>query len=639
MKSASIFKPILIYTTALSGLWSLSAIALSEYYQDVTVEIADNKKTERSKTGASVTLLDSQDINNNASFTAKDNLNLIPSAYVGSTGGAGQPANLSLRGLPAGQTKVLLNGISIADQSLIQPSYNFAYLPSSSLSRIEVVRGNQSTLHGSDAIGGVMNMQSFSDKQSQGAFATLGLMGGSYETGQVYAKGGYNTSRSGISFYGDYLQTEGISAAAEKNGNTEKDGYKNTTLGFNAWYDINAFLTLESGVHYMDSSADYDGSSYDATLGIFLPSDAQNFTSSDENTAYIRLLGQELWNGRLNTSLDISQREINRSYDAEAFGGGRSVSDYSSRQYGGKWKADYQINTAINTAFGAEYNYSQVDIKTAYSALDAHINESAIWNLTTITPIDNLAITLGARWQNHEIFGDEWTWRSTLSYLLESTQTRLHASAGSGFRAPSLYELLDPTYGNQKLKPEESLSYDLGLEQTFLDNRLTVDVTGFYNEIENKILYQSTGFYTGNYANISRERSMGVEASVKGRIWEKLDIAASYAYVKAWNPNSNEDSLRQPRHRGALSVTWQPYNKLKLGADVKAYSGQQDYYDGVNTVKLAGYGLLDLRAEYIISEPIKFKANIHNLLNKSYEPSFGYGSQGISAYIGLEANF
>ncbi len=632
-------KNILIYTTALSSFWALSSWALSDYYQEAKIEIADQKETELDKTGSSVTLIDSQDIQKRSPQSIQESLATIPSAYVVNSGGLGQASSVSLRGLPNSQTKILLNGIDIADQSLIQPYYNLAYMPSSPLTRIEVVRGNQSTLYGSDAMGGVINMQSFLDKESQGAFATIGIRGGSYGTMQAYTRSGYNGAKGGISFYGDYLQTDGFSAAAEKNGNTEKDGYENITLGFNGWYDINSFWSLEGGVHYMDSKADYDGSQYDWTTGVSLPADADNFAESDENMMYLRLLGQDLLKGRLRTSLDISRAEINRSYDAEGYSGGRSLSDYNSEQYTGRWKGNFQVNPMLNMLLGAEYSYSSVDITTDYSSLDVDINETAIWGLATLEPTDNLYITLGSRWQNHEIFGDELTWRATLSYLLDQTQTRFHSSVGTGFRAPSLYELFDPTYGNKDLQPEESLSYDFGIEQQFLNRQIIMDVTAFYNEVDNKILYQSTSFYTGSYFNVSEEKSMGVEGSLKAQISNKLDIGASYAYVKAWNPMTDQDSLRQPRHRGTLSLTWVALDKLKLGADLRAYSSQLDYYNGNENIKLAGYGLVDLRAEYDINDKIKLKANIHNLLDKEYEPVFGYGSQGLSAYASLEARF
>ncbi len=632
-------KNIFIYSTILSSFCGGTAFALSDYYQEATIKIADQKETALNKTGSSVTVIDSQDIENTLSLSTQNSLVHIPSAYVVNSGGLGQAASLSLRGLPNSQTKILFNGIDISDQSLTQPYYNLAYMPNSPLAHIEVVRGNQSTLYGSDAIGGVVNMQSFFNKEDEGAFVTLGVMGGSYNTAQTYMRSGYNWAKAGISIYGDYIQSDGFSAAAEKNGNRETDGFKNITLGFNAWYDITAFWSLEGGMHYMDSKSDYDGSRYDMATGVFLPTDAENFAKNDENTAYIRLKGQELLDGRFNTLFDISRAQINRHYDVEGYGGSQSLSDYESLQYTARWTNDFQVNKMLNLGLGAEYSYASANIITDYSSLDADINETALWGLATLAPLNNLYITLGSRWQNHEIFGNELTWRTTLSYLFEKTQTRLHSSAGTGFRAPSLYELFDPTYGNKKLRPEESISYDLGVEQKFFNEQLTIDITTFYNKIDNKILYRSTGLYTGSYFNTGEEKSIGIEASLKSRVSDKLDIGASYAYIKAWNPLTNQDSLRQPRHRGILSVTWKAMDKLKLGADFKAYSSQFDYYKYNENIKLNGYGIVDLRGEYEINKSLKLKGHIHNLLNTDYEAVFGYESQDLSAYIGLEANF
>lgn len=639
MKKGKVMKTLFIYTTALSSLWAAQALALSNYYQEAHIEIADQKQTPLSQTGSAVTVINQEELQNQQNPSVHHILAFTPSAYVAHSGGLGQAATLSLRGLPAAQTKILLNDIEIADQSLPQPYYNLAYMPSTSLERIEIVRGNQSTLHGSDAMGGVVNMYSFFDKETRGAFGNVGAMGGSYNSQQFYTKGGYNSNRAGISFYGDYIQTDGFSAAAEKNGNREEDGYENITLGLNSWYDISPFWSLETGLHYMDSKADYDGHIYDITTAVSMPIDAENKAQSDENMAYVRLKGSELFEGRFHSQFDISRAETNRYYDAEAFMGERSLSAYESLQYKGRWKGDFTLNSAFNMAAGAEYSRVSAQISSAYNKLDETIDEAAFWGLTTLTPTDSLYITLGARWQNHDIFGDKLTGRATLSYNLKATQSRLHASMATGFRAPSLYELLDPVYGNVDLRPEDSFSADLGLEQKLWNEQITLDITGFYNEVDNKILYQNLGPYDGAYFNIAQEKSMGLETSVKAHIFEKFDVSASYAYVKAWNPQNHEPSLRQPRHRGSLSALWQATNKLKLGADFKAYSSQYDYYKSEQNIKLGGYGLVDVRAEYALSPQIKWKGHIHNLFNKDYEPVFGYGSQGLSAYIGLEAHF
>ncbi len=618
------------FTAIASASYLVTAMAEEPiFYQDATVEIANRNLSHLSETGATVNVIEEETIETQQAQTAAEVLTTIPGAYVSTNGGVGQQTNVSLRGLSSAYTKVLFNGVDIADPTSPQPYYNFAYLPSFALNRIEVAKGNQSTLYGSEAVAGVINMQSYFDKETQGAFGTFGIMGGSYNTVNPYFKGGYNGERAGISLYGDYFHTSGISAADEDLGNDEKDGYKSGTFGFNSWLEINDYLSLEAGGQYLRAIGEYDG--YDPFTYQF--GDANNNTSTRQYIGYSRLKGEGLMDERLNFSLDFSVARTYRDYDTEGYAG-MDHSWYDGRKYNASLKGDYQFNDWFNLALGGEYSYSEAKYLTPYDSevFEHDINENALWSLATLTPIDNLNITLGGRWQHHEIFGDKFTWRTTGSYLLDNTGTRFHGSAGSGYRAPSLYELYAPYYGNIDLEAEDSHSYDFGIEQSLWDERMMLDVTGFYTELENKIDYNN---YTSQYYNAGDQHSAGVEATVSAKPADWLELASSYAYVKSWYPDTDQDAYNQPRHRFTSSITWLPNDKFKIGADIRAYSHQLSY----SGERLGGFATIDLRAEYAFADDMVLKANIQNLLDKDYEIVEGYGSQGFGAYVGLEASF
>ncbi|MFV0431186.1 MAG: TonB-dependent receptor plug domain-containing protein [Alphaproteobacteria bacterium] len=622
----------LTLTSITTILVASSALAEPIFYQDATIEIANRNISKLSDTGATVHLIENKEIEEQQEHAASDILATIPGAYITTNGGYGQQANLSLRGLSSNYTKILFNGIDISDVSLTQPGYNFAYLPTSPLDRIEVARGNQSTLYGADAIAGVVNLQSFFDKETQGLFGKVGVMGGSFDTVNPYIHLGYNSQRAGISLYGDYFHTSGISAADKNNGNTEKDGYESGTFGFNTWFDINEYLTLEAGGQYLRAIAEYDG--YDPITYVF--GDANNNTSTRQYLGYSRLKGEGLVDGRLNFSLDLSAARTFRDYDDEAYAG-INHSWYNSRKYAANFKSDFQFNDWLNLAAGGDVSYSEAQFRTPYdtSTFNHNMTDYALWSLATITPADGLNFTLGGRWQNNEIFGNKFTWRTTASYLIKPWGTRLHASAGTGFRAPSLYELYAPYYGEKTLKSENSKSYDFGIEQRLWNERIILDVTGFYNDVDNKINYNSA---TYKYYNGGRQKSYGVETSLAFKPIDRLELRTSYAYVKAYNPETHMNALNQPRHRLTSSATWQVTDKLKLGADIRAYSQRFTYVTN-GSKELAGFATIDLRGEYAISEAISLKANITNLLDKDYTLVDSYSTQGFGAYVGLEASF
>lgn len=617
--------------TAIAGISYIVTANAEEpiFYQDANVEIANRSTSALTETGATVNVVEETTIQTQQSQSAAEVLATIPGAYVSTNGGMGQQTNVSLRGLSSGYTKVLYNGVDVADPTSPQPFYNFAYMPSFQLSRIEVAQGNQSTLYGSEAIAGVINIQSFSDTETLGAFGTFGIMGGSYDTINPYFKGGYNGERAGISLYGDYFHTSGISASDENEGNDEADGFKSGTFGFNSWLDINDYHRLEVGAEYTRAIGEYDG--YDPFTYQF--GDADNNTSTRQYIGYTRLKGQELFDGKFNYSLDLTAARTFRDYDAQGYAG-YDHSWYDGRKYGASLKGDYQLTDWFNFAMGGDYSYSEAQFLTPYDskAFDHNLYEAALWSLATFTPTDNLNITLGGRWQDNEIFGDKFTWRATGSYLVNATGTRFHGSAGSGFRAPSLYELYAPYYGNLELEAEDSLSYDFGIEQRLWNERILFDITGFYTEIDNKIDY-NTAIY--QYINAGEQRSYGVEASLSAKPFDWLEIGSSYAYVKSYNPQTDMEAYNQPRHRLTSSITWTPNEKFNIGADIRAYSDQLSY----GGERLGGFATIDLRAAYAISDDMVLKANIQNLLDKDYEVVDGYSSQGFGAYVGLEASF
>lgn len=596
--------------------------------QYVPVQIADRISSNLLTSGSSVSVIEQQGIDNHQYQTASDAIGQnVPSAYIVHNGGVGQTATLSVRGLSQNYVKVMLDGVDISDVSSIAPFYNFAFLPSQNIQQIEVLRGSQSTLYGSDAIAGVVNIQSFDYQDKPGFSARTNIMGGSHGTAQTQGDIAYQVEDWGIHIYGNYFRTDGISAALKDHGNTEKDAARSVQLGTKFWWQLDNNWSLKSGVQYLSGENDYDGFDYMSGL----PKDAENEAKTEQYLGFIRLQGEGLLDGRLNSKTQLSGHYIERLYQTE---GRQDKDSYEGYNIKLDSQIDYALLPNLTVALGGDYKQSGATIETSYSQQDENIDEYGIWSLVKWEPADNINLTLSGRYQYHELYDDHVTGRLTASYGFTPLDLRIYGSISTGFRSPSLVEAFDPLYGNPKLQPEESLSYDFGLEKTLFDDQLRLNATYFYTKVEDNIIFGGT-WPNNMYMNEGTLQSQGVELSAVWNITDALSTGLQYSYVDSINKDTDQRSLRQPEHRFTGHIDWQVTEKFLAGLELQAFSDQVDYGD----IALAGYALVNARAEYQLNDMFKLKANIHNLLDKNYQQIYGYSTMGASAYVGLETVF
>ncbi len=615
-----------IYTCLILTL-GISPTAYAEL-QYVPVQIADRVLSNLLTSGSSVSVIDEQVIEDHQYKAASDILQQnIPSAYVINNGGVGQTTTLSIRGLSQNYVKVMLDGVDISDTSSIAPFYNFAFLPSHNIQQIEVLRGSQSTLYGSDAIAAVVNIQSVDDKDKLGFSGKTNIMGGSFGTLQIGGDLSYQQEHWGMHVYGNYFRTDGISAASEDNGNMEKDAAESVQIGTKFWRQLSDNWIIESGIQYLQGKNEYDGFDYMSGL----PADAENKAKTQQYLGFMRLKGEGLLDGRLNSQTQLSGHYIERLYKTE---GRQDEDSYKGYNIKLDTQIDYSLLPNLTVALGGDYKQSGVTIRTSYSKQDETIDEYGIWSLLKWEPLDNLNLTLSGRYQYHELYDDHITGRMTASYKIMPLDLRVYGSISTGFRSPSLVEAFDPAYGNPKLKPEESFSYDIGLEKTLFDDRLRLNATYFYTEVDNNIIFGGT-WPSNIYMNEGTLQSQGIELSAAWHITDYLSTGLQYSYVDSINKDTAKRSLRQPEHRFTGYIDWKLTNKLLAGLELQAFSDQIDYGD----VSLAGYALVNARAEYQLNDMFKLKANVNNILDKDYQQINGYSTTGVAAYVGLETVF
>lgn len=578
---------------------------------DPVVVTATRTGTPLSQVASSVTVITAEEIEAKQQPLVVDLLRSVPGITVSRSGGTGGVVSIFMRGTDNKHTLILVNGIELNDPSAVGAAANLTNMTTDNIERIEVVRGAQSVLYGSDAIGGVINI--ITKKGTGKPTGYVSVEGGSYNTWQEQAGISAGSDSSHFSLAISNSSSDGFSAANKNDGNTEKDGYKNTSISFNGGADLSEQFELNFGFQY--ATADYD---YDATT------DANNSQQTDELGSQIHGIFH-LFDNRWKLKLGATYTSIGRDDDNESWG--------TSNFEGTKTKLEMQNTLQLDSnnilVFGAENETEQAE--NSYGQ-DAEATNNAIF-LEDQLALGDFITTIGARYDNHEEFGGKTTWKIAPSYTFVATGTRVKGSLGTGFKAPTLYELYDPSNGNENLEAEQSLSYDIGIEQSLFSHRLIFDITWFKNDIEDYIEWVSTGGWSGIYQNGGDITTRGLETSVQIYPSDLFDLNLSYTYTDTKDTNG-DSLLKRPRHKGNLSLNLYPDDEKQITLDL-LYVGEQD--DISET--LDDYILVNLAGSHQITPNIKGFIRVDNLFDEDYEEVAGYGTAGLSAYAGVKLTF
>lgn len=595
---------------------SYSLPAHAQFTELPQIVVTPNRApTEAERSGSRVETVTRAEIEEQSRPLVVDYLNRLPGINLVQTGPAGSTSTLMMRGLRKHYVKTLFDGIDISDPTGPQNATLYEHLLVGGVTDIEVLKGSQGTLYGSDAIAGLISVSTLGNIEP-GIHHTLTAEGGSYGTvrGGYRLEGGFERGRFSAFLGG--LRTDGFSAAAA---GTERDGYENITANISGEFDINEDVSIFGSAFLLDATAEYDG---------FPP---PTFELGDtEHYADIRQAGIRggmnfaLLDGRLQNTVSAQLFDTKRAaYEGAApstFDGQRLKLDY---------QGSYEINQNLMGQFGFDLERTAAETT---NGVDESATIAGFWGQALISPVEPLDLTVGVRHDEHDMFGGYTTWRVTGSYRLETT-TRLHASAGSGFRAPSLFELYNSSSGNPDLQPETSVSFDIGVEQRFLDDRLIADVTIFHTQIENHIDWSA-----GRYEPVEgTTRASGVESSFVYNVNETFQLGANYTYTRAKRPNGDRE-VRVPKHTVGLSTLVRPLEKWTVSADAKIAIDTIDARFP-DTIELDDYILLNAKIAYQANSTTEIYVRAENLLNQDYQTVDGYNTSGFAAFAGIQSRF
>ncbi len=591
---------------------------------DQIVVTASGIAQSRDEVGQAITVIDAETIETRQTIDVVDLLATTPGVRFSRNGSVGSQTGVSLRGAETTQTLVLIDGVKVNDPSGIGDGYDFGPLLTGNIKRIEVLRGSNSVVHGSQAIGGVVNIMTGVPVEGFGANASIDYGYSDTLSAKADVSGTSGIAAGGIG--AAYFRTDGISSAA---GGTERDGTENIATNARLTLNFTEALSLDLRGYYIHADLDYD-----SFFGA--PADSSDVSKMDQYVGYAGL-NLALLDGKLTNRAAVTYLRNDRDY---YFVRGTDPDyGYSGTNLRFEYEGVYAPVDQAKLVFGYEHERPDYDFFGFGDTASARINIDSVYGLAIVKPFTGLAVTGGVRHDDHSQFGGATTFGANANYSPNGGATNVRLSYGEGFKAPSLYQLYDTFSGNAALRPERSKSYDVGFDQSLDGGRAMLSVTAFRRDTRNQINYDNATF---TYGNLDRTRAKGVEASIALKPVDALTVTGSYSYVdardrSAGSANYGHRLARRAANAVSLSADYVWSFGLSTGATVTMVDDSFD--NAANTRRLDGYALAGVRASMPLGEHLEVYGRIDNLFDETYATAYGYGTYGRSAYGGVRVRF
>ncbi|WP_113913032.1 TonB-dependent receptor plug domain-containing protein [Roseovarius dicentrarchi] len=646
-----------------------SAAAAQQTYDLGTIVLSGGfTPVEASKYGRAASVITRQDIEAQNARYVTDILRTIPGVSVSRAGSSGAVTSVRLRGHESNHTLVLIDGVEVAYSG--DGTYDFAGLLAQDIERIEVLRGAQSSIYGSNAIGGVVSITS-KRADEPGLTGEVAVEIGSNNTSTALMALRAKAARGDLSFSVARQETDGFDVSQTPGG--EKDGHLNTTYNLNGRYYLTDAVTVGGALRYTDRITDADTFNFGAPTTAGLVTDtplAENESQELFGSVFAEIA---LMDGRLENRIDLSFGEIDRKGR-----NGAGVKDQDST--GTNAKIAYRGTVALDAAtvaaadhlltFAAEWErltYKENDPAIVFGPgqLVKRTREQTgivMEYQGSITPDFNVQASV--RHDFNDKFEDFTTYAVGASYTLPNQTTRLHASYGTGVQNPTLIEqfgFFTDFVGNPNLKPEQSEGWDIGIEQQFLDGRAIIDLTYFDETLEDEIGSEFVPALGASRPinNIGKSDRRGIEIAGRTDITDRLGMTIGYTWLDATEPVPvaaggirNAIEVRRPEHQFSLGVNYAfPDDRTRFNLDATHIAGLYDLDfktasfisgnadDDFDRVKLSDYTLVNMNITHDLNDRVRIIGGVRNLLDESYEELEGYGTEGRTFYVGLTSTF
>ena len=623
------------------------------------IVVTANRQPERiERQGSAISVVGAEQIRTSNPASVVDALRNVPGLDVSENGGPGATTSVRLRGASNGQTLVLIDGIKVNDSVPASGDFDFSTLLPSAIDRIEVLRGPQSALYGSDAIGGVVNIIT---KKGGGEPRTeIRAEGGSYGTfgGSATTTGGSGPWSWAVS--GGGQKSAGFSRYGYRVGQLERRfGSAFEPDGFARWgglakvgYDAGEGAKIEIGAMSFKTVSELDAAS--STLPRNAQATGARRIYPDTPGEVERRLSQvfargTLEQGPLTHTLTLYANQTDRTFRETSYPAGavpvprRTDTDFFSDRVGAEYQGNLKLGSFGSLTVGGKYewekgrSYSTAVLPVAtprVGTLDAEQTTRSLFALYQLPLGDRIILTAGGR--HDRVDNREFnTWRATGAYLIPETGTKLRASGGTGGKAPTLYQLFSPQFGNAALNPETSIGWDAGVDQNLFDSRVTLSATVFGNKFQDLIEFDSV---SQRYRNVSRAETSGIELESTVTVlpdWVKM--RAAYTYLHAKDERTGLTLQRRPDHVARLSVAITPMEGVLIEPRVTLVSRR--FSDSNEQQRLPRYARLDVYGEYKIDQTWRVFGRVENITGTRYQEILNYGTTGRAAYAGLSATW
>lgn len=620
--------------------------ALADDMENVVVTATRSAQPARI-TGESISIFDSQELQTLQTVDLGNVLSLAPGMTIDRNGGLGQPTSASIRGAETGQTLVLIDGVRINDPSGTDDGAVLGDVLLNNVDRIEILRGPQSTLYGSDAIGGVINILT-----EHGGDTPIALKasaeGGSFDTYHLNAAAKGTAGRVDYGAVANFLHSNGISAADKRNGNPETDGYGNFGATANTRMHIDDNVSIDLRGYYTNARADYDDNS--GFVPPYLVADSHAYNRNRFAAGYAGV-NFDLFGGMLHNRIAVMGTASNRSFYNSAFDLIPNQKDAENRGFSSR--VEYQgvadLSPDDQLVFGAEDEHTRFTSVGTFNNDRGHSTIYSFYAQYQKTLFRVLTLTGGVRYDNHDRFGSHTSLKLAAAWQVTNSTT-LHANYGDGFKAPSLYELFSQ-YGTPGLKPETARGWEAGADQAFLDGRAHASLTYFARNTGNLIDFRSCFVAAppaqcavqpfGFYFNIGRTRATGIEAEITGNITDTLALTVDYTNLDARDRATDLRLNRRPRDTASAILTWSPADNWGVGASLSYVGSEIDQYDTSTVPPTAfingGHTVVNVFGHYDFTHWGVY-GRIENALDTHYEPLLGYGAEGRAYFVGVRVN-
>ena len=606
---------------AVASLFSIPTFASSQGDEGIVIITATRQATRHSELLSDSSALTRNQLDAAIPLeTLGDLLSREGGVQTVTTGAPGSATSVFIRGANSGHTLLLIDGMRVGSATLGEPS--LSRLPLSQVERVEILRGPASAMYGSDAIGGVI--QVFTRPTAEGVQANASVNAGSYDTyeanaGIVFRNGGISGSlRAG------HMKSDGFDSLNDPTNsaaNPDKDGYHNNNVTASLAYAFDQNNEIGTSAFYSDGENQYDGAYYDA---LFTPHPDYNFRNRN------KISGATIFSNNRLTQNWSSKLQLGRSKDDSTnFDGPTSQSEFNTRQDQISWQNDIRLDSQ-KFLLAIERLDQKVDTTTSYAVAERTI-DSFVAGWTGVFA-SNHRLQANGRFDSNSQFGDKTTGNLGYGYQI-SDLWRVRSSIGTAFKAPTFNDLYYPdsfgTRGNPNLSPETSRSAEIGINRD--TQKGTLAFTLYKTEIKDLISWEEYAPYAWSPTNIGQANIKGLTLNGKQQ-YGATTVRASYDYLDAVDKATNKQLVLRAKNMATMGVE-HIIGDSRLAAEIQGVSPR--YNNATNTVKLAGYSLVNLRVEKTLGSGLTLLVKANNVLDKTYEVRDGYATAGRNLFVGL----